>query len=177
VYRSAVRRIGISFIMVGALGVSGAAASAQTLLAATDPVSRVTLRDSLSHAQERWKSTRPVVYRARIEVRCECAYPRDGAPWVLVRGDSILLDSVRVDQRALVVIRPAYYTVDRLFAVLETALADTLVSVADVQFDSRTGVPLLFTTRRRCVSRACSTGGWVDIRVLGFEVVPGSGAP
>ncbi|HEX6573864.1 MAG TPA: DUF6174 domain-containing protein, partial [Gemmatimonadaceae bacterium] len=160
-----------------ALCLSGAAASAQTLLGATDPVSRATLRDSLTQARERWKSTRPLGYRAQIEMRCECVRPRDNAPWVLVRGDSILLDSVPADQRALVVNRPEFYTIDRLFTVLETAVADTLVSLADVKFDSRTGIPLSFTTRHRCVSRVCSTGGWVEVRVFSFEVVASPRAP
>src|SRR5687768_6928565 len=90
VYHLIVRPVAFSLVMVCALGLSGAAASGQTLLAATDPVSRATLRDSLTQARERWKSTRPVGYRARIEMRCECARPRDNAPWVLVRSDSIL---------------------------------------------------------------------------------------
>jgi len=171
------QRIAFSIIIACALSLSGGAASAQTLVPAIDSVSRAILRDSLFHARERWKSTRPMAYRARIEMRCECARPLDNAPWVLVRGDSILLESVRADQRALVANRPQYYTIERLFTVLETSLADTLVSVADLRFDSQMGIPLSFTTRRRCVSRVCSTGGWVDVRVLGFEVIPPPGAP
>jgi Family of unknown function (DUF6174) len=157
------------------LGFNAAAISAQTLLDAADPASRAALLDSVAHGRTRWQAARPQLYRVRVDLRCECVRLLDNAPWVLVRGDSILRDSIRADQRFLVVSRPAYYTIDGLFAALETALRDTLVSVAEVRFDPTFGFPLSFDTRRRCVANTCIYGG-TGIQVLGFAVVREGGA-
>lgn len=159
-------------ITVVALGLGGTDASAQTRPEATSPARRQLLRDSVAHARARWVAARPERYRVSVDFRCECARGLDNAPWVLVHGDSILLDSVRADQRQMVVNRPVYYTVDGLFTTLEAALRDTLVSVEDLRFDAALGVPLSFTTGRRCVASPCSTGGWTDVKVRGFELAP-----
>lgn len=177
-YRWSVQRIDRRFLVVfAALGFNAAAASAQTLLAAADPASRAALLDSAAHARTRWEATRPPLYRVRVELACECVRLLDNAPWVLVRGDSILRDRIREDQRFLVVSRPGYYTIDGLLSALEASLRDTLVTVTGVRFDPTLGIPLSFNTRRRCVASRCTTGGWADIQVLGFEVVRDRGAP
>ena len=157
-------------MMFAGLGLDAAATSAQTLLDTADPASRAALLDSVAHGRTRWQAGRPQVYRVRVDLRCECARLLDNAPWVLVRGDSILPDSIRADQRFMVVSRPAYYTIDGLFAALETALRDTLVSVTGVRFDPALGFPVSFDTRRRCVASRCIYGG-TGIQVLGFAVV------
>lgn len=157
-------------VLLAALGFDAPAIIAQTALAAVDSPSRTALLDSIGHARVRWESARPQLYRVRVEVLCDCARPLDNAPWVLVRGDSILRDSVREDQRPLVVSRPAYYTVDGLFALLEAALRDTMLTVTRVRFDPTFGIPLSFSPSVRCVS-GCSTGESYDIRVLGFATI------
>lgn len=164
------QRISRLLILVAALGFDAAVTSAQIALPAADSATRTALLDSVGHARARWESARPQRYRMRVDFLCECARPLDNAPWVLVYGDSILRDSVRADQRPLVVTRPRYYTVNGLFAALEAALRDTLVTATGVRFDSILGTPLSFNASRRCVSR-CTTGGWIDVHVLGFEPV------
>lgn len=140
-------------------------------LTATNAAERAVLRDSLTRARIRWSARRPISYRARIEMQCECARSRDNAPWILVHGDSIVSDSLRSDQRRMVMSRPVYYTIDGLFSVLETALRDSTATLHNVRFDRTSGFPLSFNTRRICRVGPCSTGGWDDVRVFEFAIV------
>ncbi len=165
------RRLALSVIVFAALALHATALSAQRPLEAVDSVSRAALRDSVAHARARWETARPPLYRVSVDFRCECARPLDNEPWVLVRGDSILHDSTRVDQRAMVEYRPEYYTIDGLFRALEAAVNDTRVDVRAVRFDPTYGIPLSFHTQVRCRNGRCVSGGFTDVRVRGFEVV------
>lgn len=164
-------RILIGALLLVALDARAAVIAQDSPLSATNAAERAVLRDSLTRARTLWRAMRPISYRTRIEMRCECARPRDNAPWILVHGDSIVSDSLHSDQRHMVMNRPVYYTIDGLFSVLETALRDSAVTVHGVRIHRTSGFPLSFSTRRICRIGPCSTGGWDDVRVFEFAIV------